>query len=68
MEILSGLAEGDTVYYKRTESQRQENAQEGSRENFQGNPMDGMFDSGGEKRQMPDGAMPQGMPGGPGGQ
>ncbi len=68
VEILSGLAEGDTVYYKRTESQRQENAQEGSRENFQGNPMDGMFDSGGEKRQMPDGAMPQGMPGGPGGQ
>ncbi len=68
VEILSGLAEGDTVYYKRTESQRQENAQEGARENFQGNPMDGMFDSGGEKRQMPDGAMPQGMPGGPGGQ
>lgn len=68
VEILSGLSEGDTVYYKRTESQRQENAQEGSRENFQGNPMDGMFDSGGEKRQMPDGAMPQGMPGGPGGQ
>lgn len=71
VEITSGLAEGDIVYYKKTESQPSE---EGSRTEQQ---MDGMrgFDmnggghpDGGSGGGMPGGSAPGGAPGRSGGQ
>ncbi|MCI9545555.1 MAG: HlyD family efflux transporter periplasmic adaptor subunit [Lachnospiraceae bacterium] len=59
VEIVSGLAEGDAIYYKKTESQPQESDQ--------GNRRDDLFSPDGNRGKMPDGAMPQGAPGGPGG-